>query len=366
MTLQKIKDSKSSPTCLNLSFVEVFDAILKLLSEREKKIFILRYGIKNKPESLRQVGKKLSISFERVRQIELKIKEKINKNKNKEPFYSSFLTLLDFVEKQKGVILEKELLSFLKEDNHFNLGTVEVLLNSFSEFTHIKKTNKLFEGWNRLDIKTETINSIIFEIISILKRKNKPISLIQIYKYLAQSGVIIPQRKVDFKPGFELQELEGLLKFSKEIKKTIDKKYGLIFWRNVQPKNISDKIYLVLKKYKKPAHYLKIKSLIEKAQFDNKKINIQAVHNELVKNKKFVLIGRGIYALSEWGFRKGTVQDVIKEILEQEGKPLFKDEIIKRVLQERKVTPQTVLINLYEKPNFVLVGKGFYTLKNKK
>jgi hypothetical protein len=39
------------------------------------------------------------------------------------------------------------------------------------------------------------------------------------------------------------------------------------------------------------------------------------VHNELIRNKDFVLVGRGIYALKEWGYEPGTVSHVIEAIL---------------------------------------------------
>jgi hypothetical protein len=59
-----------------------------------------------------------------------------------------------------------------------------------------------------------------------------------------------------------------------------------------------------------------------------------------------VLIGRGIYALSEWGYFEGTIKDVLKDILEKSRTPLDKEEILSEVLKVRKVKKNTVLINL--------------------
>jgi hypothetical protein len=78
-----------------------------------------------------------------------------------------------------------------------------------------------------------------------------------------------------------------------------------------------------------------------------------------------VLIGRGIYALKEWGFKKGTVSDVIAEVLRKEGGPLHRDEIVRRVLKSRHVKETTILLNLQSKPQFKRVAKATYTLADK-
>ena len=88
----------------------------------------------------------------------------------------------------------------------------------------------------------------------------------------------------------------------------------------------------------------------------------QAECNELIKDPRFVLIGRGIYALKEWGYKKGTVADVIAEVLRKEGGPLHRDEIVRRVLKSRQVKETTILLNLQGKPQFKRVAKATYAL----
>ena len=95
--------------------------------------------------------------------------------------------------------------------------------------------------------------------------------------------------------------------------------------------------------------------------FDSKTINTQAVHNELIRHNGFVLIGRGIYALSEWGYSEGTVSDVIVEILRERGE-LKRDEIIAEVLKRRQVKKITIQLNLKNKPMFQRVGRDVYKL----
>ena len=139
-------------------------------------------------------------------------------------------------------------------------------------------------------------------------------------------------------------------------------RWGLVKWPMVNPKNIRDKIYVILHDNKEPMHFEKIAEAIKNSDFKRKNVTTQAIHNELIKDKRFVLIGRGIYALSEWGYKNGTVADIISEVLKKEGGPLHRDEIVKRVLKDRQVKETTILLNLQGKSQFKRVAKATYAL----
>jgi DNA-directed RNA polymerase delta subunit len=130
----------------------------------------------------------------------------------------------------------------------------------------------------------------------------------------------------------------------------------------VNPKNIRDKIYVILHENGKHMHFNEIAEAIRISDFKRKDVTTQAIHNELIKDKRFVLIGRGIYALQEWGYKKGTVADMITEVLAEAGEPLHRDEIVKRVLKSRHVKETTILLNLQGKSQFKRVAKATYTL----
>ena len=91
----------------------------------------------------------------------------------------------------------------------------------------------------------------------------------------------------------------------------------------------------------------------------SKKAHIATTHNELIKDPRFVLVGRGLYALTEWGYTPGVVRDVIRETLEKEG-PMKKDEIIKRVKKARFVKDNTILVNLNDSRYFKRLKDGRY------
>jgi DNA-directed RNA polymerase delta subunit len=146
----------------------------------------------------------------------------------------------------------------------------------------------------------------------------------------------------ELKPEESISYLGVLVK----VKRNKFGKWGFASWPEISPKGTREKIYIVLKETRKPLHFTRIAELIDVHKLGSKKAHPQTVHNELIKDDRFVLIGRGIYALSEWGYFEGTIKDVLKDILEKSRTPLDKEEILSEVLKVRKVKKNTVLINL--------------------
>ena len=153
-----------------------------------------------------------------------------------------------------------------------------------------------------------------------------------------------------------------MLAVSREIKQNVFGKWGLAGWSDIKPRGTREKAYLVLKTADKPLHFREIADLIDSYGLQKKKkSHPQTVHNELIKDKRFVLVGRGIYALSDWGYKRGTVKEVITEILRASDKPLSREEVLEKVLQIRQVKKSTVIINL--NTFFARIGKNAYTVK---
>ena len=185
----------------------------------------------------------------------------------------------------------------------------------------------------------------------------------QIVDTIKEIGQPVTVEELHARLSFEHpDQIRALSSISKDLAE-LNNHWGLIKWPLVNPKNIRDKIYVVLRELGKPLHFSEIAKEIRQSNFKRKDVTTQAIHNELIKDKRFVLIGRGIYALSEWGYKRGTVADIIAEVLKKAGKPLHRDEIVKRVLKSRQVKETTILLNLQGKPLFKRVAKATYTLK---
>ena len=190
------------------------------------------------------------------------------------------------------------------------------------------------------------IRERVDEIVKVIKDNKKPMTL----------------DELDSKLNYEHPDhIKAVASISKLLA-TLNGVWGLAKWPSVNPKNIRDKIFVILEAHKEPMHFSEIAREIKESNFKRKNVTVQAIHNELIKDSRFVLIGRGIYALSSWGYKKGTISDIIKQILEKSETPLTREEIVKQVLKVRKVKETTILLNLQNKKLFKKVDKNLYTL----
>jgi len=156
------------------------------------------------------------------------------------------------------------------------------------------------------------------------------------------------------------------IEIAKEIEEGPLGNLGLTSWPEIKPRGVRDAAFLCLKKEGKPLHFREIAVLSGKLQgefFAKRKILPQTVHNELIRDPRFVLVGRGVYALKEWGYEEGTVKDVIYKILQKAKQPLKRQEIVELVLERRVVKPNTVFLNLNNQADFQKDTKGRYTVK---
>ena len=316
--------------------LEVVNSITEGINSRSKKMLIDRFGLGKKSSlSLNQIGEKHNITRERVRQI---INETINKIKQKIKTSNSFKKMEEkivFAVKSKyGIISMEELLAiFARNKNEY--GYFNFILFC-SEKVETINSNNLVESVYFSDFDFKKLNKVYNIVENLLKKDGKVVKLKELFNRFTECSHI----------SINYDNFVNFLKISKTIKKNVFGEWGLSEWKEVTPKNIRDKAYLVAKKENTPLHFRKLASLIDEYGLSNRKSHPQTVHNELIKDKKFVLVGRGTYALSEWGYKKGTVKDVIEYVLKKEKKSLSKREIIKRVLSVRNVKDTTVLINL--------------------
>lgn len=139
--------------------------------------------------------------------------------------------------------------------------------------------------------------------------------------------------------------------------------FGLRRWAEISPKTVCDKAYLVLKKHQKPLHFRQLAEKINNLKIDHKKVNVQTVHNELIKDNRFVLVGRGIYGLKEFGFEPGTAREVIAALLKNKG-PLHSHQVVSLVKEKRFFKENTILLNLQNRRYFKKLSDGRYSVQS--
>lgn len=348
-----------SETSNNDSTIDLKSGVSEILSvieqEREREIITRRFGLYDRRETLEQIGELLGITRERVRQLEkaILIRLKIAAENGKIKSISNYdkIIIRQLAEMGRTARIQDLTDTLLgrptdqKERSHVAfIAALSPNLTVIDENDNYFLSVSIAEYGDEKKIKNE-----VDEIVKFIKKNGEPLTLEQMHEQLS------------YEHPSQIKALASISKLLAHLKDS----WGLVKWPTVNPKNIRDKIYVILAEKNKPMHFSEIAGSIKDSSFKRKDVTTQAIHNELIKDKRFVLIGRGIYALDAWGFSKGTVSDIISDVLRKSSEPLHRDEIVKRVLKSRQVKETTILLNLQSKPQFKRVAKATYSLVEK-
>ncbi len=316
---------------------------------REREIVSRRFGLFDRKETLEQIGELLGITRERVRQLEKAVVTKLKASAKDLPHIAEVeKRFLSELQARGNVARVSELsIALTGSNDKLDQARVSFLATLCPKLVVVDDNDHYFHAIAILDAHDEKqLKDRVAKIIDAIKAIGKPTSIDEV-----AAGV----------KSTDTNHTAALASVSKHIA-TLNNRWGLVKWPMVNPKNIRDKIYVILHDNGKPLHFNEIAEAIKDSSFKRKDVTTQAIHNELIKDGRFVLIGRGIYALKEWGYEKGTVADIITEVLKKAGEPLHRDEIVKRVLKSRQVKETTILLNLQGKNQFKRVAKATYTI----
>lgn len=364
----------------SINFQKFFLTLLNFLSEREQEVLKKRYQLTtdlNDTCTLKEIGDFYGITRERVRQIE---KEAIGKIKEasveryQESLNKVKSDLIIYIEKKGGVVVQDDLIrehvlvNYDFDILHLNsyLFTVENLIDDVKR-SH--ENDDFYTFWHVNHFDYDKIEDFVKRVIQKIDVHQKLLSDDELFKMI-ETEVINEADKEYIDLVIKKHEnlnysdfINSILTITKKIERNIFNNWGLTHWVEVKPKKLSDKINLVFKYKNKPLHFREITEYINQANFSEKNICAATVHNELIANDNFVLIGRGIYAPKEWGYMSGTVSDIITNILRQSARPLSREEIYNQVLKQRKVNQSTIYLALINKSKFEKLDNGLFKLK---
>lgn len=332
----------------------VNDTLAAIPKEREREIISRRFGLFDRKETLEQIGELLGITRERVRQLEKAVitSLKAQAGEGKLPQINTVQDAFIGILADLGNVARISALSAsVSADNtRLDQARVSFLAQLCPKLVVIDDNDHYHLSVGIKDVHDEkSIKSLVDGIIDSIKKIGEPANIESVAK----------------QAGHDDHKHAGALAGTSKHLATLNGKWGLMKWPTVNPKNIRDKIYVILQEKGSHMHFNEISDAIKDSSFKRKDVTTQAIHNELIKDKRFVLIGRGLYALKEWGYQQGTVSDIIVGVLQKSGKPMHRDEIVKEVLRSRYVKETTILLNLQSKPQFKRTAKATYALANK-
>lgn len=357
--LDQVISSQKMSAISQFSPVDLSGKLFSVLSDRERDIITKRYGLSGKDKAtLEEIGSTYSVTRERIRQIENSSLKKIREA------FESVLTdmenlVINILEDHgeimsEGRLVENLIINAEAADEHISL--LRFLLNKLTSdrLELARESNHIYRAWTLPHISWDDFHASIDHIREIIEKRGEPMPLDELIKAVQESKKIIADtEKIE-------QIIVNYLDVTKKIEENRYNEWGLADWSTIRPKRMNDKIYMVLKKAGQPMHFVDIAKKINEAKFDNRVAYPATIHNELILDKKYVLVGRGIYALQEWGYKPGVVIDVIRDILKASPKPLTREEVIAEVLKKRLVKRSTVILALMNRKYFSKDASGRY------
>jgi hypothetical protein len=331
---------------------QVTKRILSGLSPRAYEVITNRFGITDDAQNktLESIGKKYGITRERVRQIENAALAMIRKSESFKNEKDVFEELKKLMHTLGSIVSEQEFLNHLSKDK-LTQNTIHLFLTLGESFTKHKEDEHFYTRWS-------VDNEIAEKIHTTLKKVYEDLS----NEELISEGDLIGKFLEEIKDLAEQYKNEEIIKrwlsMSKKMGKNPLGEWGKTNSSIIKTRGVKDYAFLMMRKHGSPMHFREVAKAV--ASTFGKKCHTATCHNELIKDPRFVLVGRGIYALAEWGYKSGVVRDVIKELLKKNG-PMIKDDIVEQVMKERYLKKNTILVNLQNSKYFKKGKNGLYT-----
>jgi Sigma-70, region 4 len=349
----KTKGVKTGTASFSFDSNALVKKLLAAAPERSRKVLMQRFGLGTdaERETLEAIGDRLNITRERVRQIEAAGLSAIRGSKAFKEASGAFDEIKEHIESIGVIISEDELFTMLGKDEKTR-NRFRFLLMVGSSFLRERETDEFLARWH-VDHATATkIHEALTRLYSSLKDDEVFTEADLLDRFLDELKTVNDAYKNE-------EVLKRWLSLSKGIGSNPLSQWGKTSAPAIHIKGIRDYAYLAVKRHGKPMHFSDVSKAI--AQLFSKKAHVATTHNELIKDPRFVLVGRGLYALTEWGYQPGVVRDVIKEVLDKNG-PLKKDDIIKHVRLARFVKDNTILVNLNDSRYFKRMKDGRYAV----
>lgn len=361
--LDRIILSQQADILEHFNPVEIVSELLKQLSDKEADVVRRRFGLgANQPETLEVIGAQYQVTRERVRQIQRWAVERLAKSTTTKNLLRGVDVLLqELFEEHGGLLQEEELLQSLHshapEVASTRAATLFILEEMLAEKFQKIEAKEFKPYWKPKFTSTDLLLPTVQAAEQVLRSSGKPLSQEEFISRLRQSS---------FGQGAGKDVTDTVILSYLNVAVDIDRnpfgEFGLREWGSVVPKRMNDKILMVMRKHGKPLHFQEITQRINEIGFDHRQAYPPTVHNELILNKEYILIGRGIYALKEWGYKSGVVAEVLAAILQEANRPMTREELVDQVMQQRMVKKNTIHLALTNKKIFEKTEQGLYRL----
>ena len=332
---------------------QVTKKITSHLQERTRDVIMNRFGLTAdaKSKTLEEIGKKYNITRERVRQIEDAALVLIKKSAAYKEEQVIFEELKQLIHSLGSIVGESDFLTHVSKDKNTQ-NHIHFYLELGDFFKKHREDEHFKTRWSVDDEMALKVHDSLKKLLASLNDQDLIIETEMIKKFFDQMKDVSEQYRND-------EIARRWLSMSKTISKNPLGEWGKSSSPNIRTRGVKDYAFLVMRRHGSPMHFKEVADAISKTF--GRKTHYATCHNELIKDARFVLVGRGLYALAEWGYKTGIAREVIRDILKREG-PLSKDDVVEKVMKERYFKKNTILVNLVNPKFFKKNKNGLYTL----
>ena len=216
--------------------------------EREREIISRRFGLTGQKETLEQIGDLLNITRERVRQLEkaILVRLRIGADEGKISGLAAAEKLIIRNLTEMGRVARTPDLAE-RIYGHESTATERaalVFLSAISKnLTEISENDNYYSGVGIASYGDEQeIEKRVDEVVSVIKKHGEPITIDQL------------DSELDYEHPDNIRAIASI---SKQLS-TLNGLWGLAKWPTVNPRNIRDKIFVVLEAKHEPMHFSEI------------------------------------------------------------------------------------------------------------
>ncbi|MDP3795105.1 MAG: sigma factor-like helix-turn-helix DNA-binding protein [bacterium] len=357
---RKQNSQRRSAASLNASALT--RQLLVSLPKRMVEVLERRFGlVKGRCETLEAIGHSHDITRERVRQIEAYALGVLRRSEIKKLMLPFVADARLYFERYGGLRRRDLALADLAQrwgNGKNGSFEAEFILEASKDFYYQGETASTQAFWALDRNAVRRSGEFIRALMQLFKEERRLLNADELVQYLHKA-----RQRVYGKATLGTEALLAHVEIAKGIAKNPFGMYGLSAWSEVSPRGVRDFAYLVFRQLARPLHFREVAKHMNEMLALKRHAHEQTVHNELIKDQRFVLVGRGIYALREWGYEAGTVREVLATILAQSAKALSKEEIMERMKGQRLVKENTVFLNLQNRKYFVRLADGRYSVR---
>lgn len=336
---------------MRIQIKQSVDTALKALTKQQRDVLVLRYCLGGgKKRTLQEIADEFSLTRERIRQIQNSALERMREDACMRELSRAMTHIEKALDSCGGAASEDDVCRACEIATKSEKNYVRLLLEVGERFTISPKTDSVEQYWYTDTERKHAVDTALKRLHQEFS-ENSPESVLDDKRFQDLFVAVVGPREQRFPSGAAVAGL------SRKIGANARGEWGLKSHPEISLSSLAGYISVVLREAGRPLHFSDIARKVFAMR--GGECHEGSCHNELVRRKEFVLVGRGLYALESMGYRPGTISDIIVEGMKENG-PMTREQVVEFVSKHRHVKEQSIVLALNKKDAFSKSDDGRY------